>query len=107
MFGHFGDLQDTHNWKLGAAVTPEGLQEHANAQRDGGINQWHYESPFEDVIVRVDDVKQLVETRYIHETSMELDRGLSDISSRANEPFEVKHFAVLIFPAFLSEILSV
>lgn len=107
---HYDDLQEIPNWELGAAVTPEELEERATAQKNGGVCNWHYDSPFENVSVRVDDVNQFLERRFLDEANTDLDRDISDIRRSECEAVDDDRLEILVTPlscvmTFLSDFL--
>ena len=81
--GHWEDVDDQERRALDINVTAEGLHARATAQRNGGLENWNYDSRFAEVSVRIDDVKNNLEKGYVSEANTALDRVIADIASRA------------------------
>lgn len=64
---------------LRSAMSLDDLQAKENAQRHGGLPMWHYESPFAEVTVRVDDVNDTLEHRFLEEAHDVLRKVKADI----------------------------
>ena len=80
---HWEEADRSDARDLCAPVSHKELEERAQSQRSGGLQGWTYDSPFDEVCVRIDDVKQSLERRFIQEANTALDQVVSDISSRA------------------------
>ena len=64
-------------------MTKEELEARAQAQQQGGLPQWTYDSPFCDVSVRIDDVKDVLEKRFLLEANTVLDSVTAEIAFKA------------------------
>ena len=73
---------DAEAMSLCVPVSAEELEERARAQKSGGLDGWHYDSPFDEVSVKIDNVNLSLEGRFVKEANTALDRVIADISSR-------------------------
>lgn len=63
--GPWEDVQNAQNNSLRCAVSSGELEERAESQRKGGLENWTYDNPFAEVSVQVDDVNDLLESRFL------------------------------------------
>ena len=76
------DVLEEDNRVLHTSVSQDELERRAEAQQQGGLDQWSYDSPFCDVEVRIDDVNDVLEKRFLVEANTVLDNVIAEIGSK-------------------------
>ena len=70
------DVDEEERRALSIAVTSEDLEALEGAQRNGALENWTYDSPFEVVSVQMDYINQTLESRFLAEANNALERAL-------------------------------
>lgn len=96
--GHWDDVDEEERRALIVVVTAEELESREREQRNGGLETWNYDSPFEEVSVQIDNVNQTLESRFLEEANTVLDRFINDIASAACDDTDVDYHDVTVSP---------
>ena len=106
----WADVLEEQNRVLHTAVSQNELYERTEAQQEGGLLNWSYDSPFCGVTVRIDDVNDVLERRFLVEANSVLNNVIADIASKASRTTQPSHENITITPlscvqTFLSDCL--